>query len=152
MKFQTQVRYRFGDIDDAGIAYYPKLLHYFHCAFEDWWSDGLGHSYAELMHHDKLGFPAVKIDAEFFAPISYGDEPIIHLGVLKLGTASLTLGFWMTKKGSDKPLCRARIVTAAVDMQSMQKRELPQNWREKFAAFHLEEAAFPSGRSGSENS
>ncbi len=87
MSFRTRVRYRFGDIDDAGIAYYPKLLHYFHCAFEDWWSDGLGRNYAKLMHEDKLGFPAVKIDAEFFAPISYGDEPTVHLGVLRIGWA-----------------------------------------------------------------
>jgi acyl-CoA thioesterase FadM len=27
MTFRTKLRYRFGDIDDAGIAYYPKLLH-----------------------------------------------------------------------------------------------------------------------------
>jgi len=46
MKFEQRIRYRFGDIDDAGIAYYPKLLHCFHCAFEDWWSDALGRPYA----------------------------------------------------------------------------------------------------------
>jgi 4-hydroxybenzoyl-CoA thioesterase len=72
MTFSTRMRYRFGDIDDAGIAYYPKLLHYFHCAFEDWWSDALGHPYARVMHDDKLGFPAVKLECEFFAPIRYG--------------------------------------------------------------------------------
>lgn len=146
MSFRTRVRYRFGDIDDAGIAYYPKLLHYFHCAFEDWWSDGLGRDYAKLMHEDKLGFPAVKIDAEFFAPISYGDEPTVHLGVLRIGGASLTLGFWMTKDGSDAPLCRARIVTASMHMGTRKKLELPAEWREKFAAFQIDEGDFPSGR------
>ena len=146
MTFRTRLRYRFGDIDDAGIAYYPKLLHYFHCAFEDWWSDGLGHSYAKLMHDDKHGFPTVKIDAEFFAPVVYGDEPEVHIGVLRMGGSSLTLGFWMTKNGSKKPLCRARIITAAVDMDTMKKRELPEAWREKFAAFALEEENFPTGR------
>lgn len=35
MTFAQKLRYRFGDIDDAGIAYYPKLLHCFHCAFEE---------------------------------------------------------------------------------------------------------------------
>lgn len=146
MTFCTRLRYRFGDIDDAGIAYYPKLLHYFHCAFEDWWSDGLGHSYAKLMHEDKLGFPAVKIDAEFFAPVFYGDEPNVHLGVLRIGSSSVTLGFWMTKGDSDRPLCRARIVTAGVHMDTMAKVELPQHWRERFAEFALDEADFPDGR------
>ena len=50
MTFSKRLRYRFGDIDDAGIAYYPKLLHYLHCAFEDWWSDGLHHPYPRLLH------------------------------------------------------------------------------------------------------
>jgi YbgC/YbaW family acyl-CoA thioester hydrolase len=146
MTFVTRLRYRFGDIDDAGIAYYPKLLHYFHCAFEDWWSDGLGYSYAKLMHNDKLGFPAVKVEAEFFAPVFYGDEPNVHLGVLRMGATSLTLGFWMTRDGSDKPLCRARIVVAGVHMDTMDKRELPETWRTKFAAFAIDEAQFPTSR------
>ena len=56
MSWKTRLRYRFGDIDEAGIAYYPKLLHYFHCAFEDWWSDALGHPYAKVIREgDGLG-------------------------------------------------------------------------------------------------
>ena len=30
MIFTKRFRYRFGDIDDAGIAYYPSFFHYFH--------------------------------------------------------------------------------------------------------------------------
>ena len=146
MTFRTRLRYRFGDIDDAGIAYYPKLLHYFHCAFEDWWSDGLGHPYPQLLHVDKLGFPAVKIDADFFAPISYGDELDVHVGVLRMGNSSVEFGFWMTKGDEAKPLCRARITTVAIDMATQEKRALPDDWRARFAEFALNEADFPSAR------
>ncbi len=146
MTFRTRLRYRFGDIDDAGIAYYPKLLHYFHCAFEDWWSDGLRHPYPQLLHEDKLGLPTVKLDAEFFAPVRYGDEPWIHLGVLRIGTSSVEFGMWMTRDDDGKPLCRARIVTAAVDMDSLQKQPLPDVWRQRFAEFALREQDFPAGR------
>jgi 4-hydroxybenzoyl-CoA thioesterase len=146
MTFRTRLRYRFGDIDDAGIAYYPKLLHYFHCAFEDWWSDALQHPYPKLLHEDKLGLPAVKLEAEFFAPVRYGDEPDVHLGVLRLGSSSVEFGFWMTRGTESKPLCRARVLTAAVDMQTMQKRSLPETWRARFAPFALREEDFPRGR------
>lgn len=146
MTFTTRMRYRFGDIDDAGIAYYPKLLHYFHCAYEDWWSDGLHHPYPRLLHDDALGLPAVKLEVEFFAPIRYGDEPLVHLGVLRIGDASVEFGMWMTKDGSEKPLCRARITTAAVDMKTMQKRSLPEPWRTRFQQFALREEDFPTGR------
>lgn len=146
MTFRTRLRYRFGDIDDAGIAYYPKLLHYFHCAFEDWWSDGLGRPYAQVLHDDHFGLPAVKLEAEFFAPVRYGDEPWVHLGVLRIGTSSVEFGFWMTRGDEPRPLCRARVVTAAVDMRTLQKQPVPDLWRRRFAEFALAEADFPSGR------
>jgi YbgC/YbaW family acyl-CoA thioester hydrolase len=146
MSWSARTRYRFGDIDDAGIAYYPKLLHYFHCAFEDWWSDALQHPYSRLLHHDQLGFPAVKLEAEFFAPVRYGDEPLVHLGILRLGAGSVEFAFWMTKDGDDKPLCRARVLTATVDMGTMQKCALPESWRQRFQPFVLREQDFPRGR------
>jgi 4-hydroxybenzoyl-CoA thioesterase len=146
MSFRTRLRYRFGDIDDAGIAYYPKLLHYFHCAFEDWWSDGLGHPYPRLLHDDKIGLPTVKLEVEFYAPVRYGDEPWIHLGVLRIGTSSVEFAMWMTRDEDPTPLCRARIVTATVDMDTLQKKVLPAVWRERFAAFAIQEADLPSRR------
>lgn len=146
MTFRTRLRYRFGDIDEAGIAYYPKLLHYFHCAFEDWWSDGVGHPYPRLLHDDKLGLPAVKLDVEFYGPVRYGDEPWIHIGVLRMGTSSVEFGMWMTRGDDPTPLCRARIVTAAVNMDTLQKRPLPDEWRRRLQEFALREEDFPRGR------
>lgn len=146
MIFSTRLRYRFGDIDDAGIAYYPKLLHYFHCAFEDWWSDELHHPYPRLLHEDKLGFPAVKLECEFFAPIRYGDEPLVHLGILVLGASSVEFGMWMTKDDAKKPLCRMRAKTATVDMSTLKKCTLPEVWRKRFEKYVLRDEDFPRGR------
>jgi 4-hydroxybenzoyl-CoA thioesterase len=146
MSFRTRLRYRFGDIDDAGIAYYPKLLHYFHCAFEDWWSDALHHPYPRLLHEDKLGLPAVKLEAEFYVPVRYGDEPDVHLAVLRLGSSSVEFGFWMTGSDVQKPLCRARVLTASVDMSTMKKCPLPEVWRIRFQPFVIDERDFPRGR------
>lgn len=146
MTFRTRLRYRFGDIDDAGIAYYPKLLHYFHCAFEDWWSEALQRPYATLLHEDKLGFPTVKLEAEFFSPVRYGDEPWVHLGVLRIGGSSVEFGYWMTRGDDSKPLCRARVVTATVDMAKLETCRLPESWRQRFQPFLLREEDFPKGR------
>jgi len=98
------------------------------------------------MHEDKLGLPAVHLDVDFFAPIRYGDEPIVHLGVLHLGESSVEFGFWMTHPADPRPLCRARVTTVAVDMATMQKRALPQLWRDRLAAFQLADGEFPAGR------
>lgn len=147
MIYSKHFRYRFGDIDDAGVAYYPKLLHCFHCTFEDWWSEGLAHPYPRLMHQDRLGFPVVKIEAEFFAPIRYGDEPTVHLGVLRMGTASVEFGFWMTSGEDNAPRNRARITKAVVNLDSMRAQPLPEVWRQRFAEFAIHETDLPAGRS-----
>ena len=146
MTFVTRLRYRFGDIDDAGIAYYPKLLHYFHCAFEDWFSDGLRIPYPKVMHEEKLGLTTVKLEAEFFSPVRYGDEPDVHLGVLRIGTKSVEFGFWMTRGVAPEPLCRARVVTAVVNMETLQSEPLSDVWRQRFASFAMREEDFPRGR------
>ena len=113
MSWSTRLRYRFGDIDDAGIAYYPKLL-----------------------HEDLLGF----------APVTYGDEPDVHLGVLAMGESSVAFGLWMTVGDEPRPRCRARITTAAVHMTQRTKQALPGDWRAKFSAYAIDEADFPAGR------
>ena len=38
------------------------------------------------------------------------------------------------------------ITTAAVHMVERTKLALPENWREKFAAYAMDEADYPSGR------
>ena len=75
MQFQKSYRYRFGDIDDAGTAYYPTFFHYFHSFFEDWWAEGLGVVYPKVLKGEKLGFPVVRVECDFFRPVRYGDEP-----------------------------------------------------------------------------
>ena len=74
------------------------------------------------------------------------ESALSRLGILRLGSGSVEFGMWMTKDGSGKPLCRARITTAAVDMRTMQKRALPEPWRTRFSQFALREEDFPSGR------
>lgn len=144
MIFTKRFRYRFGDIDDAGIAYYPSFFHYFHCAFEDWWSDGLQTPYDTVLHQEKFGLPAVHIESDFLQPVRYGDEPDIHLGILHIGDTSVKFGYWMTLPDSDKPLCRARITTVSVNMETMTKQSVPTKWREAFQQYLIPEGQFPA--------
>lgn len=144
MIFTRRFRYRFGDIDDAGIAYYPSFFHYFHCAFEDWWSDGLKTPYNTVLHDENFGLPAVHIESDFLHPVRYGDEPDVHLGILRIGDTSVEFGYWMTLPGNDKPLCRARITTVSVNMETMSKQPVPAKWRAAFRDYLIPEGQFPT--------
>ena len=62
--YVTNLKVRFGDIDHAGIVYYPRISNYFHVAFEEFFSDRVGLPYHELLDERRLGFPAVRSEIE----------------------------------------------------------------------------------------
>jgi acyl-CoA thioesterase FadM len=70
----------------------------------------------------------------------------VHLAVLRMGGSSVEFGFWITKDQDPKPRCRARVLTAAVDMDTLKGVPLPEVWRQRFAANVIGEDAFPRGR------
>jgi 4-hydroxybenzoyl-CoA thioesterase len=49
MAFRSQLKIRFGDIDRAGIVYYPRFLQYFHVALEEFFADELGIEYCDCL-------------------------------------------------------------------------------------------------------
>ena len=69
MSFSTRIVVRFGETDPAGLVYYPRLFHYCHVAFEEFFAARTGRTYAELLARERLGFPTVNAQAEFFAPL-----------------------------------------------------------------------------------
>ena len=48
-RFERPLRIRFGHCDPAGIVYFPQYLVMLNGLLEDWFTDGLGVSYAELL-------------------------------------------------------------------------------------------------------
>jgi 4-hydroxybenzoyl-CoA thioesterase len=89
-EFSTPVR--FADVDHAGIVYYPRFFHYFHMAFEELFRARLGpRAYVDLLDKDRVGFPAVHAEADYHAPLKFGDTATIALSVAKLGVDHLPL-------------------------------------------------------------
>ena len=67
---------RFADVDHAGIVYYPRFFHFFHLAFEELWRARMGaRAYSELLDSERIGFPAVRAECEFRAPLRFGETP-----------------------------------------------------------------------------
>ena len=71
---------RFADVDHAGIVYYPRFFHYFHVAFEELWRARIGPAaYSEIIDRDRIGFPAVRAECDFKAPLKFGDTAEIEV-------------------------------------------------------------------------
>ena len=48
-------------------------------------------AYVELLDRDRIGFPAVHAEADYHAPLRFGDVATIALSVVKLGESSITM-------------------------------------------------------------
>ena len=73
MAYRTEIQVRFGDVNKAGIVYYPVIFHYLHIAQEDFFADYVGVPYHRLIEEERLGFPTVHDSTDFHKPLRYGD-------------------------------------------------------------------------------
>jgi YbgC/YbaW family acyl-CoA thioester hydrolase len=136
--FATQIRVRFGHVDPAGIAYYPRIFEYIHAVTEELWEQHVGVRYDHLIQERKLGFPLVHSEVNFRRPLRFGDRPIVRVSCFQLGTASLGLNFIFEQNG--EVAIEARMTTVCVNLVDMKSRPIPQAWRAK-----LEELLTPPG-------
>lgn len=117
--FSTPVR--FADIDHAGIVYYPRFFHYFHLAFEELWRARMGpRAYVELLDRDRIGFPAVRAECDYKAPLKFGDTAEIELSIARMGGKSITFHYrvFRAAEGAAPRVLAAEgsVVSAVVDL------------------------------------
>ena len=120
---------RFGDLDAAGIAYYPNLVNFLHEAFEDFFAGHVGRPYPDVFR-DGLGFPTVKVEMEFLSPVHYGDHVDIDVTIERVGRSSVQIRYEASVAG--KPVFKARTIAVVVDMRTFRPTPLPESLRESF--------------------
>jgi YbgC/YbaW family acyl-CoA thioester hydrolase len=125
-------RVRFGDVDRAGIAYYPRILHWCHVAFEDWFEREIGIPYRVLIEDRKVGFPAVKVETEFASPMRFGDDIAFEVSVERVGGASVVFAYAARNRTTGKDAARARVTCACVDMTTFRPIPVPGDLRRRF--------------------
>lgn len=121
---------RFGDIDHAGVMYYPRLFDRMHRFFEDFWPTAMGKSYHGVLEGDGIGFPLADVQATFLRPFKFGDEMQVELTVLRLGNKSVTWKLLLSVVGDASPRARVRMVTPVIAMESFRPTPLPESYRE----------------------
>lgn len=136
MSYTTRVKVRFGDIDHAGIAYYPNLYHYFHIAFEDFFEEFIGTPYPDLLDRERIGFPTVKVETEFIRPIKYGDTLHITITVETIGRTSVVFVFTALRRRDPVPAIVSRQTVVAVDMNTFRPVPIPDHLRDLFSRCH----------------
>jgi 4-hydroxybenzoyl-CoA thioesterase len=123
MAFRAHIRVRFGDIDYAGIVYYPRFLHYFHVALEEFFESEVGIDYPAILNQHRLGFPTVHLETSFRRSLRYGDLIDVEIRVLRIGRTSITWGY-KGYNGQDLAV-EGQNVTVSMNMDTFEKTETP---------------------------
>lgn len=138
---QQDYAVRFGEIDHAGVMYYPAIFDRIHRAFEDFWFACTSKTYAEILDGDGIGFPLIDLQSSFKRPFRFGETMRVQTSVLRIGNKSLT--FRVDLRGADdegEPRARCRLVTGVISMAEFQPTPLPEPYRAWLTPFQVEDA------------
>ena len=130
--FETSIQVRFGHVDPAGIAYFPRIYDYMHDVFEEVWESHVGLRYYHLLLEQRIGFPLVHADVRFTSPLRFGDRPLVRVTCFKLGRSSLGLRYLFTV--DNRTCVDARMTTACVRLEGMETLPIPDRFRDRFQA------------------
>ncbi len=141
MAFRTLIRVCFSDIDHAGIVYYPRFLHYFHLAMEEFFADQFGLDYSDVLHKRNVSFPTVHVQCDFRKRLKYGDRIEIEVSIMNMGRTSITWGYKGYRAGDEGGLVvEGSNVTVCVKTDTFEKRDIPEWLREGLSHYV---ASFP---------
>lgn len=149
MPFTAVTKIRFGDVDFAQIVYYPRFFYLFHMAIEDFFDECLGLPYAWTLKQDKIGFPAVHAEADYFTPLRFGDVVGITIRIARVGHKSVEYGFEVRKQGDEQLCARGRMVNVAMSMRTMEGIPIPPRYREAFERYRDDDGASQAAGSSS---
>jgi len=133
--YSAGVRVRFGEIDRAGIVYYPRFFHYFHIAFEEFFSDCVGVAYHVMLDEKRIGFPAVHVECDYRAPLKFGDHLEVRISVVKVGRSSVTFRYRVWNKADAREAAEARVTVVCVSMDTFRPMAVPGPYRAAFLRY-----------------
>ena len=134
MPFRSKLTVCFGDIDHAGIVYYPRFLHYFHVALEEFFPAKLGIEYPAMIDKHRVGLPTVHLETDFSRPLRYGDKIEVEVGVRDIGRTSISFSYRVFKPGRESPLIKGHNIVVCMDMDRFEKIEVPEWLRQSLKA------------------
>lgn len=114
----------FEDVDAAGLLFFGRYFGYCHEAMER-----LFGTYVDLIMRRRIGFPAVHVEADFKAPLAYGDVARIGVSVVKLGTTSCTLRYDVVRARDGVTAATITHVVVAMDLATKAKVPIPEDCR-----------------------
>jgi 4-hydroxybenzoyl-CoA thioesterase len=136
MPFRAPIKVCFSDIDNVGIVYYPRFMHYFHLAMEEFFAGEMGIEYADVLHQRNLSLPTVHLESDFRRRLRYGDRISMEVRVIHIGQTSIT---WVYKgyrrNGEEEIVVEGQNVTVCVKTDTFEKIDVPEWLRQGLTSY-----------------
>ena len=100
--FHTDVRVIYRDTDAMGVVYHTNYIHWFEIGRTELLRD-IGYPYSEL-EKIPVWLPLSQVYCEYKSPARYDDMLEVSTYISKLGYASLTISYEITRKSTGKLL------------------------------------------------
>lgn len=96
----TERRVRFQDVDAAGTVFFPRMLEYFADAYGELLANA-GLDIPRVLRERTLAIPLAHAEADFLAPLFFGDTMRVEVVKARVGERSVTFGHRILKLGGD---------------------------------------------------
>jgi acyl-CoA thioester hydrolase len=102
--FRFVIRVRYGDTDQMGMAYHGNYLRWFEVGRTEMLR-ALGMSYREV-EEAGIRLPVVEARCRYVRPARYDDQVAVDTVLARVGRASLTFEYRVSREGTDELLAR----------------------------------------------
>jgi 4-hydroxybenzoyl-CoA thioesterase len=135
MPFRATIKVCFSDIDNAGIVYYPRFMHYFHLSLEEFFANEMGIDYAAVLHQRNLSLPTVHLESDFRRRLRYGDRINMEVRVIHIGQSSITWGYKGYRMDEEELVVEGQNVTVCVRTDTFEKIDVPEWLRQGLTSY-----------------
>ena len=114
---------RFQDVDAAGIIFYPRVLEYMSDVYISMLMGG-GWDLPKELGRSAVGTPLVHAEADYLAPLRFGDRVSVEIVDVKMGTTSFTVGYRVRTEGGVVAAV-GQTVHVCLDRATFKPHEIP---------------------------
>jgi acyl-CoA thioester hydrolase len=130
---ETRVRVRYAETDQMGVVYHANYLVWFEVGRVELIRQ-MGLDYKRMEQEDGCGIAVVQVEAKYRAPARYDDELIIQTQLVAARGPVVRFGYKILRAEDGMLLCEGATAHVVVGLD-MKKRNLPQHYAERFAAW-----------------
>ncbi len=132
MIFSVARRVRFQDIDAAGILFFARAFEYFHDTYLAL-LEARGIDVPRVIREGAWGAPLGHAEADFSAPMRYGDPIRVAIERGEIGRSSLSV-FYRVHEEADpsRVFCTGKMVHVFIDVATRRPRAVPDDIRVVF--------------------